>query len=56
LSFILNIFAVTFFVCLLKDIVESLYFSFMLEEYYRNAGNDSVAKKLFPEGYEVLPT
>lgn len=27
LSFILNIFAVTFFVCLLQDIAEAIYFS-----------------------------
>lgn len=56
LSLIINIFAITFFVCLLKDMVEAIYFSYMLEEYYENAGTDSITKKLFPEGYEVLPT
>ncbi len=50
-SFIINIFTLTFFVCLIKDMVEAIYFCETLEEYYENKG-ESVAKKLFPdEGY-----
>jgi uncharacterized membrane protein len=56
LSFLINIFTLTFFICLIKDTVESIYFSTILDEYYENADSQSVAKKLFPEGYEVLPT
>ena len=63
-SFIINLFMLTFFVCLLKDIAETLLFCDLVENFIQNKEQieplssmaSPVAKKLFPEGYEIIRT
>jgi hypothetical protein len=65
LCFVVNLFVLTFFVCLLKDIAEALLFCDLMDNYLENreqinigapTPNNNVSKKLFTEGYEVIRT
>jgi hypothetical protein len=62
-AFGVNLFMLTFFVCLLKDIAETLLFCDLVDNCLDNKQQldfdqmvTPVAKKLFPEGYEVIRT
>lgn len=60
-AFILNLFMLTFFVCLLNDMAEALLFCDLIDNCIDgisqiNEKNENIAKQLFPEGYEVIRT
>ena len=61
-SFIVNLFCLTFFVCLLKDIAEAFLFCDLIENCLENVdqfNSNRNSKKLFQEdspGYDVLRT
>lgn len=61
LTFLLNIFNLTFFICILKNVSEALLFCDLIENCLDNReqiapGPAPIAKKLFNEGYEILRT
>ena len=61
-SFIINIFVITFFVCLVTDLAETILVCELVEKYLNDErmeenGKDFVAKEShFNEGYDVYPT
>jgi len=60
-AFVLNLFMLTFFVCLLNDMAEALLFCDLVDNCVDGVSqiddrNAKVAKELFPEGYEVIRT
>lgn len=60
-AFVLNLFMLTFFVCLLNDMAEALLFCELVDNCVDGVSQiddreAKVAKELFPEGYEVIKT
>jgi len=57
INFIISLFVLTFFVCLIKDIAECLFMSELVEEYYERFGSGGKGVKgRYEEGYDVVPT
>ena len=61
-SFIINIFTITFFICLVTDLAETLLLCELVEKYLNNEQMGENEKYMmekesqFDEGYDVYPT